>query len=293
VRVDLINVLAKFASLFSLNFLDLLEATTLDEGALGLEVLGENLSKLGTDVGKDVVGGQLEQGLEGGHMSAHLDDILEGLLRLVLEVLRGLLEHVDGKEAGRNVSLSEVFSVLGGVATDLSKRPGSGSFQVILRFVHQSVLERCNTLGDDDSHSKRVIESRDIAEGHDTGKASIALALTDVVDGSSGSTRVDNELCELSSLLSNLTNASGGILTDLDVDVLQAVEDAGEDLSLHDHFSKVNGVLGDLGEALADVTLKLGIGMRDKSGEVGNGTLVDDCLGKLLSVLSDLRKSGC
>jgi len=57
VRVDLINVFAEFASLLSLNFLDLLEATALDECALGLEVLGENLGKLGTYVGKDVVGG--------------------------------------------------------------------------------------------------------------------------------------------------------------------------------------------------------------------------------------------
>jgi len=226
-------------------------------------------------------------------VSAHLDDILEGLLRLVLEVLRGLLEHVDSKEAGRNVSLSEVFGVLGGVATDLSKRPGSSSFQVVFGLVHQGVLKRGNTLRDDDSHSERVIESRDIAEGHDTGETGIALALTDVVNGSSGTTRVDNELSELSSLLCNLTDASGGILADLNVDVLEAVKDTGEDLSFNDNFSEINGVLSDLGEALADVTLELGIGMRDESGEVGNGTLVDDGLSKLLSVLSNLRKSGC
>jgi len=99
VRVDLVDVFAEFGARLSLNFLDLLEATALDEGALGLEVLGKDLGELSAHVGEDVVGGELEEGFEGGHVGAHLDDVLEGLLGLVLEVLGRLLEHVDGEEA--------------------------------------------------------------------------------------------------------------------------------------------------------------------------------------------------
>ena len=54
---------------------------------------------MGADVGEYVVGGELEEGLESGEMGAHLDDVLEGLLGLVLEVLGALRDHVDGQES--------------------------------------------------------------------------------------------------------------------------------------------------------------------------------------------------
>lgn len=50
VVVDLVNVLAELGSSLGLNFLDFLETTTLHESTLGFQVLGEDLSKLGTDV---------------------------------------------------------------------------------------------------------------------------------------------------------------------------------------------------------------------------------------------------
>lgn len=59
-RVNFINVLAQFASGLGFNFLDLLETTGLDKGALSLKLLGKNLCELGTDVGEDVVGGKLK-----------------------------------------------------------------------------------------------------------------------------------------------------------------------------------------------------------------------------------------
>lgn len=51
-------------------------------------------------------------------------------------------------------------------------------------------------------------------------------------------------------------------------------------------------MLRDLGEALADVALKLGVWVRYERGKVRNGTLVNDCLSQLFSVLSDFRQSG-
>ena len=42
---------------------------------------------------------------------------------------------------------------------------------------------------------------------------------------------------------------------------------------------------------MADVTLELGVGVADKSGKVGDGTLVDNGLGEFLGMLSDLRES--
>jgi hypothetical protein len=79
----------------------------------------------------------------------------------------------------------------------------------------------------------------------------------------------------------------------LDIDVLQAVQDSGEDLSLNNNLSQVDGVLGDLGKALADIPFKLGIRVGDQSGQVGNGTLVNDSLCELFSVFGDFRERSC
>jgi hypothetical protein len=77
----------------------------------------------------------------------------------------------------------------------------------------------------------------------------------------------------------------------LDIEILQAVENSREDLSLNNDLSQINGVLSDLSKARADLSLKLSIRVRDKSSEVRNGSLVNNCLSELLSVLSDLTKS--
>ena len=69
------------------------------EGSLSLEILRENLGELGADVGQDVVWSKLEEWLKSRQVSAHLDDVLERLLRFVLEVLGALWEHVDGEES--------------------------------------------------------------------------------------------------------------------------------------------------------------------------------------------------
>jgi len=292
VRVDFVNVFAELAAGLSLDLLDLLEATGLHEGTLGLELEGQHLGELGADVGKNIVGGKLEEGFKGGNVSAHLDDVLQGLLALVLQVLAGLGNEVDGEETGGHVSLSEELGVLRGVATDLTEGPGSSSLEVVLRLVDKGILERSNTLANNDGHSEGVIESRDIAEGHDTGEASVALGLTDVVNSGGSATGVNDKLGQLSGLLSDLTDAGSSVLADLDIDILEAVKDTGEDLGLNDDLSKINGVLSDLSEALANVSLELGIGVRDQSSEVGNGTLVNDGLGEFFGVLGDLRESG-
>lgn len=287
-RVDLVNVLAEFAAGLSLDLLDLLEATGLNESTLSLKLGGENLSKLSADVGEDIVGGKLEEGFKSGDVSAHLDDVLEGLLGLVLKILGGVLEHVNSEETSGDISLSQELAVFGGVATDLTKGPCGSSLEVILGLVNKSVFERSNTLGDDNSHGERIVEGRDVTEGHDTGKSAVTLRLTDVVNGSGGTTRVDDELGELGSLLGDFTDASSGVLANLNVDVLKAVENSGEDLGLNDDFSEVDGVLSDLSEALADVSLELSIGVGDESSEVWHGTLVNNSLGKLFGVLGDL-----
>lgn len=292
VAVDLVDVFSELAAGLGLDLLDLLETAGLNEGTLGLEVGGEDLGELGAHVGEDVVGGELEEGLKGGKVGAHLDDVLKGFLCLILKVLGAFGKHVDGKEAGRNVSLSEELSVIGGVATDLAKGPGSSGLEVIFRLVDQGILKRSNTLGDDDSHSEGVVEGRDVTEGHDTWESGVTLGFTDVIDDSGSTTRVHDELSELSGLLGDFSDAGGGILADLDIKILQAVKDAGEDLSLNDNLSKIDGVLSNLSKAGANLTLELGIGVADEGSEVGNGTLVNDGLGQFLGVLSDLRKSG-
>jgi len=74
---------------------------------------------------------------------------------------------------------------------------------------------------------------------------------------------VNNELSELGSLFSNFSYASGSVFTNLNVNVFKAVENSWENLGLNDNFSEVNSMLGNLGEALADVTLELSVWVRN------------------------------
>lgn len=89
---------------------------------------------------------------------------------------------------------------------------------------------------------------------------------------------MDNKFSELSCLLSNFTDAGSSILAYLDINVLEAVKNSWENFSFNNNFSKVNGMLSDLSKALANVSLKLSIRVRDKSSKVWDCTLVNDCL---------------
>lgn len=98
-RVDLVDVLSELAAWFGLYLLDLLETARLDEGSLGLEVGWEDLGELGAYVGEDVVWSKLEEWFKGWQVGAHLDDVFEGFLGLVFQILRTFWEHVDGEES--------------------------------------------------------------------------------------------------------------------------------------------------------------------------------------------------
>ena len=174
-RVDLLDVLAQLASLFGLDLLYLLEAARLHEGSLVFHVRRQNLGKLGTDVCKDVVWSQVKEWLEGREMGAHLDDVLERLLGLVLQILRTLWKHVNGKESSGHISLSKSLGMVRSVAAYLTERPGSGCLEMVLWLVQKSLLERRNALRNDDSHGQGVVESRDVAESHDAWQSGVAL----------------------------------------------------------------------------------------------------------------------
>lgn len=135
------------------------------------------------------------------------------------------------------------------MSANLAERPGSSSLEVILRLVDQGILKRSNTLRNDDCHGEGIIEGRDVTEGHDTREASVALGLRDVVNNGSSTTGVDDKLSKLSGLLGNFSDAGSSILSHLNIKVLQAVEDSGEDFSLNNDFSEINGVLGNLSKA--------------------------------------------
>ena len=97
--VDFINVLSELAAGLSLNFLDFLETTALNECTLGLKILRKDFGELSTNVGKNVIGSQLEKRLKSRKVSAHLDDVLESLLSLILKILGRLREHVDSQKS--------------------------------------------------------------------------------------------------------------------------------------------------------------------------------------------------
>lgn len=85
--VDLVDVLAELAAGLGLDLLDLLETTALHEGALRFEVGRKDFGELSADVGENVVGSQLQEGLKRGQVSAHLDNVLKGLFGLILKIL--------------------------------------------------------------------------------------------------------------------------------------------------------------------------------------------------------------
>jgi len=58
---------------------------------------------------------------------------------------------------------------------------------------------------------------------------------------------VHDQFRKLGRLLSDFANARGGILAHLNIDVLEAIEDAWEDLCFDHDLCQVNGVLGNLG----------------------------------------------
>jgi hypothetical protein len=132
------------------------------------------------------------------------------------------------------------------MSANLSKRPGCSSLKVVFRLIDEGILKRGNTLGNNHSHSEGVIEGRDVTESHDAWEASVSLRFRDIVNDSGSTTGVNNELSELSGLLSDFSDACSSILSDLNIEVLQAVKDSGEDLSLDDDFSQIDGVLSDL-----------------------------------------------
>ena len=177
-----------------------------------------------------------------------------------------------------------------GVASDLTKGPGSSGPDVVFGLVDQSILEGLDAFGVDDANSESLVEGGDVAERHDARQPGVALRVTDIIHQSSLTTGVGDELRELGRLLGDLPDAGRGILTDEWVNVLQAVENPWEDLGLHHHVSELHGMLGDLSEAGADVPLELGVGGVDERGEEGDGTSVDHNLSKLGGVLADFTE---
>ena len=153
-RVDFVNVFSELAAWLALDLLDLLESTALDEGALGLKVGRKDFSELSANIGENVVRSKLKEGLKGGKVSAHLDDVLKSLLCLVLKILGALGKHVDGEESGGNISLSKEFGMIGRVSSNLAERPGSSSLKVVLRLVNKGILKRSNTLRNNNCHSE-------------------------------------------------------------------------------------------------------------------------------------------
>ena len=141
-----VDVLAQLAAWLGFNFLNSLEPSALHKRALGFQVLGQDLGKLGADVSENVVGSERKEGFKGRDVGAHLDDVLECLFRFVLEILRALWEHENCKKPCWHISLCKVLGMLWRVATNLAKRPGSCSLDVILRLINQGILKRSNTL---------------------------------------------------------------------------------------------------------------------------------------------------
>ena len=78
-----------------------------------------------------------------------------------------------------------------------------------------------------------------------------------------------DQLGKLSGLLRDFSNAGRRIFPDLHIHIFQAIQDPWEDFGLNDNFSKVHSVFGDLGQALANISLELSIWVRNQGSKVG------------------------
>jgi len=52
-------------------------------------------------------------------------------------------------------------------------------------------------------------------------------------------------------------------------------------------------MLGNLSEALTNISLELGIWMRNQSSKIWDCALINNCLSELFGVFSDFSKSSC
>ena len=74
--------------------------------------------------------------------------------------------------------------------------------------------------------------------------------------------------------MAHLAHDSGGMLAHKLVRELEAGEDLGEDLSLHNHLRHVHTVLGDLGQGAAHLPLQLGVLVQHQGGQVRYSTCI-------------------
>mmetsp|Transcript_72318 Transcript_72318/g.234944 ORF Transcript_72318/g.234944 Transcript_72318/m.234944 type:complete len:388 (-) Transcript_72318:11-1174(-) len=173
---------------------------------------------------------------------------------------------------------------------DLTQGPGRGRLQVVLRFVDQCVLQGRDALGHDYGERQRLGEGRDVAEGHDARQPVVAASLRDVVNHGSDAPGIHDQLGEVRCVAGDFADAGGGVFAHKLVDVLQAVQDPGEDLGLDHHLGQVHRVLRDLRQAGADLALELGVVVGDVLREQRHCTGVDDDLRQLRGVLADVAE---
>jgi hypothetical protein len=78
----------------------------------------------------------------------------------------------------------------------------------------------------------------------------------------------------------------------LNIHVFQAVENSWEDFSFYDNFGKIDGMFGNLGKALTNISLELSIWVRNKGSEIWDSTLINYSLSKFFSVFGNFTKGG-
>lgn len=91
---------------------------------------------------------------------------------------------------GRNIEVSHGPGMGAGVTSDLAQSPGSSGSDVVFGLIDESVFERTDSLGIDDSNSECLIEGSDVPECHDTRQPGITLGVSNIIDQSGLTTGV-------------------------------------------------------------------------------------------------------
>ena len=126
---------------------------------------------------------------------------------------------------------------------------------MVLWLVDESVFEWLDAFSVDNTDSERFVKRSNIAQCHDARESGVSFCLSYVVDQCSLTTCVGDKFRQLWRLFGDFSDACCSVFPYQRIDVLQAVENSGEDFCFHHHVGELDGVLRDLSETRTDVSL--------------------------------------
>mmetsp|Transcript_60370 Transcript_60370/g.99872 ORF Transcript_60370/g.99872 Transcript_60370/m.99872 type:complete len:303 (+) Transcript_60370:314-1222(+) len=258
--VDSLCILCQLGSRFCLDLLKCGQSTVCNKLSLGPNIIGQNLGKLGANVLQHVWWRILvQQRLQSRWMHTFLDDALQCTLGLCLKIITAFLIQIHIQQLGQDASVCNAFGMVCRMAPNLTQRPCRSCLDVVFGFLFQRVAQRGNPLADNYRQRKRLGECRNVPQSHDTRQPGIATSLIYVINQCTNTAGIHNQLSQLWSVLCDFTDICCCVLLHNLIRILEQRENLGEDLTLHDQLCKLNTMLRNLGQTLANLSLQFSV----------------------------------